>query len=164
MSIAKKVSLNYYFYGWKSFSEKFRWFLILTLTPIKAMGCLQCLPLSIVQLKGKLCRNPHCCNGVEDTFGLIEWTVSKTLIWSLIIIQRDQKGSLEMEKVSWCHRFAIVDFWQARLPQWQQHGWHAATAVAAFFSAQSRQDCGLGGFTSCGCPAFQVVSLAMNQN
>ena len=33
-------------------------------TPITAMGCWQCLPLSVVQLKGK-----HCHNGVVDTFG-----------------------------------------------------------------------------------------------
>ena len=33
-------------------------------TPITAMGCRQCLPLSVVQLKGK-----HCRNGVVDTFG-----------------------------------------------------------------------------------------------
>ena len=29
-------------------------------TPITAMGCQQCLPLSVVQLKGKHCRKPHC--------------------------------------------------------------------------------------------------------
>ena len=34
------------------------------------MGCRQCLPLSVVQLKGKHCRKPHCRNGVVDTFGL----------------------------------------------------------------------------------------------
>ena len=28
-------------------------------TPITAMGCRQCLPLSIVQLKGRHCRKPH---------------------------------------------------------------------------------------------------------
>ena len=38
-------------------------------TPITEMGCRQCLPLSVVQLKGKHCRNPHCRNGVVDTFG-----------------------------------------------------------------------------------------------
>ena len=32
------------------------------------MGCQQCLPLSVVQLKGKHCRKPHCRNGVVDTF------------------------------------------------------------------------------------------------
>ena len=37
-------------------------------TPIMAMGCRQCLPLSVVQLKGKHCRKTHCCNGVVDTF------------------------------------------------------------------------------------------------
>jgi hypothetical protein len=38
-------------------------------TPITAMGCQQCLPLSVVHLKGKHCRKPHCRNGVVDTFG-----------------------------------------------------------------------------------------------
>ena len=38
-------------------------------TSITAMGCRQCLPLSVVQLKGKHCRKPHCRNGVVDTFG-----------------------------------------------------------------------------------------------
>ena len=33
------------------------------------MGCLQCLSLSVVQLKGKHCRKTHCHNGVVDTFG-----------------------------------------------------------------------------------------------
>ena len=33
------------------------------------MGCRQCWSLSVVQLKGKHCRNPLCCNGVVDTFG-----------------------------------------------------------------------------------------------
>jgi hypothetical protein len=31
-------------------------------------GVPQCLPLSVVQLKGKHCRKPHCYNGVVDTF------------------------------------------------------------------------------------------------
>ena len=39
-------------------------------TPITAMGCRQCLPLSVVQLKGKHCRKPHCRNGVVDTLSL----------------------------------------------------------------------------------------------
>ena len=38
-------------------------------TPITAMGCRQCLPSSVVQLKGKHCRKTHCHNGVVDTFG-----------------------------------------------------------------------------------------------
>ena len=33
------------------------------------MGCRQCLPLSVVQQKGKHCQIPHCRNGVVDTFG-----------------------------------------------------------------------------------------------
>ena len=39
-------------------------------TPITAMGFRQCLPLSVVQLKGKHCWKPHCQIGVVDTFGL----------------------------------------------------------------------------------------------
>ena len=35
-----------------------------SITPITAMGCRQCLSLSVVQLKGK-----HCCNGAVDTLG-----------------------------------------------------------------------------------------------
>ena len=38
-------------------------------TPITAMGCRQCLPLSVVQLKSKHCRKPHCRNGIVDTIG-----------------------------------------------------------------------------------------------
>ena len=34
------------------------------------MECRQCLPLSVVQLKGKHYRKPHCRNGVVDTLGL----------------------------------------------------------------------------------------------
>ena len=33
------------------------------------MGYQQCLPLSVVQLKGKHCLKPHCRIGVVDTFG-----------------------------------------------------------------------------------------------
>ena len=39
-------------------------------TPITAIGYRQCLSLSVVQLKVEHCRNPHCRNGVVDTFGL----------------------------------------------------------------------------------------------
>ena len=37
-------------------------------TPIMAMGSRQCLPLSVVQLKGKHYRNPNCPTGVVDIF------------------------------------------------------------------------------------------------
>ena len=39
-------------------------------TPIMAMGCRQCLPLSAVQLKGKHCWKCHCRNGVVYRFWL----------------------------------------------------------------------------------------------
>ena len=38
--------------------------------PITVMGWRQCLPLSVVPLKGKHCQKLHCCNGVVDTFRL----------------------------------------------------------------------------------------------
>ena len=38
-------------------------------TPIMAMGCRQCLPLSVVHKKSKHYQKPHCRNGVVDTFG-----------------------------------------------------------------------------------------------
>ena len=41
----------------------------LSTTPITAMGCRQCLPLSVVHLKGKHWQKPHCRNGIVDTFG-----------------------------------------------------------------------------------------------
>ena len=41
----------------------------ISITPITALGCQQCLPLSVVQLKVKHCRKPYCRNGVVDTFG-----------------------------------------------------------------------------------------------
>ena len=46
-------------------------------TPITAMGCRQCLPLSVVQLKDKHCRKPHCSNRVVDTLGLGNYHCSK---------------------------------------------------------------------------------------
>ena len=49
-------------------------------TPITAMGCRQCLPLYVVQLKGK-----HCRNGVVDTFrpGVSSMAVSQDFIRGL---------------------------------------------------------------------------------
>ena len=46
------------------------------------MGYRQCLPLSVVQLKGKHCRKPHCRNGVVDTFGQ-GWTACIGTLWPL---------------------------------------------------------------------------------
>ena len=52
-------------------------FLNISKTPITAMGCRQCLPLSDVQLKGKHCQKTHCRNGVVDTLelGLVLWVL-----------------------------------------------------------------------------------------
>ena len=43
--------------------------------PITAMGCRQCLPLGVVQQKGKHCRKPHCRIGVVDMFKQGQWDV-----------------------------------------------------------------------------------------
>ena len=49
----------------KAISTKVSYYMVTTYcwsvstTPIMAMGCRQCLALSVVQLKGKLCRKPH---------------------------------------------------------------------------------------------------------
>ena len=58
-----------------------------SITPNTAMGCRQCLPLRVVQLKGKHCRKPHCRNGVVDTVG--HWSLTfdfflifQTKLWS----------------------------------------------------------------------------------
>ena len=41
-----------------------------SIRPIIAMGCQQCLSLSVVQLKDKHCRKPHCRNGALDMLGM----------------------------------------------------------------------------------------------
>ena len=55
------------------FSKKIKFNLVqscpnVSTTTIMAMGCRQCLPLSVVQLKGKDCSKSHCPIGVVDTF------------------------------------------------------------------------------------------------
>ena len=63
-----------------------------------AMGCRQCLPLSLLQLKGKHCQKPHCCNGVVDTFGpclsaLNFWNVEFEILGLMNLMIEDQKSS-----------------------------------------------------------------------
>ena len=60
-------SRGFSFFNVSIFQYIFHQFFISTI-PITAMGCRQCLSLSVVQLKGKHCRKPHCRNGVVDTF------------------------------------------------------------------------------------------------
>ena len=43
--------------------------LTVSTTPNTAVGYWQCLPLSVVQLKGKHCQKLHCRNAVVDMFG-----------------------------------------------------------------------------------------------
>jgi hypothetical protein len=48
--------------GWNNFCRNNNnQCLNVSITPITAMGCQQCLSLSVVQLKGKHCWKPHCC-------------------------------------------------------------------------------------------------------
>jgi hypothetical protein len=54
-------------------------------------------------------------------------------------------------------RVATVDFWQARLLQWELHHWCAITAADAFYFTKSREDCGLAGLTSSGVDPATVV-------
>ena len=49
------------------------------------MRCRQCLPLSVVPLKGKHCRKPHCRNGVVDTFGHCTAGCHKSLITRFVL-------------------------------------------------------------------------------
>ena len=49
-----------------------------TYNPITAMGCRQCLPLNVVQLKGKRCQKLHCRNE------LFERCVLKLTIWEVL--------------------------------------------------------------------------------
>ena len=60
----------YLYFEWKCFGQTSKSLSPnVSTSPVMAMGCRQCLPLSVVQLKGKHCRRPHCRNGVVDTFG-----------------------------------------------------------------------------------------------
>ena len=79
MYLEKKYFILYYF-----FENLFC--LNISTTPITAMGCRQCLPLSVVQLKGKHCRKPHCRNGVVDTFR--HHLLSRREFWSDFIKYR----------------------------------------------------------------------------
>ena len=54
---------------------------------VPAMGCRQCLPLSVVKLKGKHCRKRHCHNGVVDTFRLGLSNYLPTNISKLVILK-----------------------------------------------------------------------------
>ena len=72
-----KVSVYWPTGPWFEFLQNFFFSLIIynwpspkvSTTPITAMGCQQCLSLSVVHLKGKHCRKPYCRNEVVDTFG-----------------------------------------------------------------------------------------------
>ena len=66
-------------------------------TPITVMGCRQCLPLSVVQLKDKHCQKPHCRNGVVDTFRPSPFTKSLTKIQSRFsILSYGQKREFKL--------------------------------------------------------------------
>ena len=51
---------------------------------------------------------------------------------------------------------AMVDFWQARLPQWQPHHRYAAATPTTFYLTKFRQDCG---FAVNGTPVLAVYLI-----
>ena len=81
-AMLKVVKLEYSIHNWLCLN--------VSTTPIMAMGCRQCLPLSVVQLRGKYCRKPHCRNGVVDTFGLYNRWIAHTFFVYNIACQEDK--------------------------------------------------------------------------
>ena len=90
------------------------------------MGCQQCLPLSVVQLKGKHYRKPHCHNGVVDTFGpglfeidstpimcVLFWVSTYLLVfqccWLVLIL-----SGLAASTICIMHMIWIFAFWYAQ--------------------------------------------------
>ena len=62
-------------------------------TPIMAMGCRQCLPLSVVLLKGKHCKKPRC-NGVVDTLR----PCHMTLFYTLFLTKRPRSDTAKISQ------------------------------------------------------------------
>ena len=79
-SLSACLCIHFYWLSWLSPN--------ISTTPITAMGCRQCLPLSVVQLKGKHCRKPHCRYGVVDTFGLRQASHRKLIQNSALRLRR----------------------------------------------------------------------------
>ena len=85
------------------------------------MGCQQCLPLSVVQLKLKVkhCRKPHCPNGVVDTFGLFIFLAKNQShmqdVYSCINLNI-KEGNITLKSLcvclkkcnSWVEQFALI--------------------------------------------------------
>ena len=85
-----------------------RYCLNVSTTPITAMRCRQCLPLSVVQLKGKHCRKPHCRNGVVDTFGHYwVYSTSRVFIFLSMIFKllRLEIHDMESTYVPYAHHY-----------------------------------------------------------
>ena len=100
-------------------------------TPITAMGCRQCLSLSVVQLKGKHCRKPHCRNGVVDTFRqrLFSWPISLKLYNVILRIARNFLETRENINIS-THPFYHINLdwfsweWSEKKSKWPtQKNW-----------------------------------------
>ena len=71
MNLSKDLHYSLVMSSYLDQQDKLHFFLAViaqTTTPIMAMGRRQCLPLSVVQLKGKHCRKPHCRNGVVTRY------------------------------------------------------------------------------------------------
>ena len=83
-------------------------------TPITAIGCRQCLSLSVVQVKSKHCRKLHCRNGVVDTF---QYTVRIYVATTIEKFFLDSDDGLCIKKnwqIQWDETFLIwtMAFWE----------------------------------------------------
>ena len=82
---------------------------------IMAMGCRQCLPLRVVQLKSKQCRKPHYCNGVADTFWLGIYNCKKTQLETskpmLQLISNKTKNMSKEARYKW---YGKTDFFREK--------------------------------------------------
>ena len=95
-------------------------------TPITAMGCQQCLPIGVVQLKGKHCWKPHCHNGVVDTFGqyLLVYGQIETISSHQILrpdFEIDISNITNVHKV-WILILDLKHYWQS-VPYYVRIGW-----------------------------------------
>ena len=100
------------------------------------MGCQQCLPLSVVQLKGKHCRKPHCHNGVVDTFG--QW-------WLTAILEEEhQRNGIRMTTKTLALSYCFWRYWpgyccwQCWRPPWQME---FSCSTFGRFGARSTGSC-----------------------
>ena len=96
-------------------------------TPITAMGCRQLLPLSIVQIKSRHCRKPHCRNGVVDTFELwLQDVSSKKNKWYVVLIKFLKLRFNAIRKWNTLAvAFNSIITWQITVYFWSKNPWNS---------------------------------------